>query len=330
MSIAKYLHSATWFLPVRIILSSIYGILISMRNFCYNKGLFKIHRVKTPVISVGNISAGGSGKTILVQSLVQYFLDQNKNPSILSRGYGRQTKGLLVVANMTAHRASVLESGDEPFLLAQNFPGVPVVVSENRVVGAQYLEDNFTPDVIILDDGFQHRRLFRDLDIVIIDYPSTQKQHLLPWGNFREKAHELHRADQILYSKNARGSKQGQNLSFTLEKKVYNSQDSSLNLDELSGDYGLFAGLGNPQYFFDSVNAIHGPAHTQISFPDHAQYTQGQLDMITDNSCSYWITTQKDYIKLDPGFCEAHSIYFIRVKSELPAVVLNDLKKYFN
>ena len=152
MSVTRYLYSANWFLPVRILLSFLYGAIITVRNLLYDLGIFKTHKVPTPIISVGNISTGGSGKTILVQALVEYFRDQNKQPAVLSRGYGRSTKGLLLVADKTTLRADPFSGGDEPFLIAQNHPGIPVVVAEDRVKGAHYLVDNFAPDVILLDD----------------------------------------------------------------------------------------------------------------------------------------------------------------------------------
>ena len=150
MSLTNYLHTAKWFLPVRVALSIKYGILVSLRNRAYDLGLFKTYKVKTPVISVGNISAGGSGKTILVQALIEHFLGLGKRPAVLSRGYGRSSKGVVVVADDIGLKATVKNSGDEPFLMATNYPGVPVVVSENRVAGARHLEDNFSPDVIII------------------------------------------------------------------------------------------------------------------------------------------------------------------------------------
>jgi tetraacyldisaccharide 4'-kinase len=118
MNLSNYLLSATWFLPARIVLSFLYGTLISIRNRAYDFGLLKIHSVKTPVISVGNLSTGGSGKTILVQALVQHFLSIQKQPAVLSRGYGRSSKGVVVVADENGLKATFLDSGDEPYLIA--------------------------------------------------------------------------------------------------------------------------------------------------------------------------------------------------------------------
>ena len=330
MSLSKYLHITPWFLPFRIALSMKYGVLVWLRNRAYDLEVFKTYRVKTPIISVGNLSVGGSGKTILVQALVQHFLSLHKRPAVLSRGYGRSSKGLVVVADEKGLTATLSASGDEPFLIAHNFVGVPVVVSENRVKGGQYIEDNFNVDVIILDDGFQHRRLHRDLDLLIIDFESKPKPHLLPWGNLRESSQNIDRADLVVFSKEGLRKGGNDNLVFDLDNYVQDHSGRRLDLTQLRGDLGLFAGLGKPHHFFKQVEALHQPANVKISLPDHADYTESQLTEIKQNSCDYWVTTQKDFIKLDPDFCQKHRIYFIGVKTTLPAGVLTHLKQRFN
>ena len=330
MSITSLLHSAPWFLPARIILALNYRVITQLRNLFYELGIFKTYSVKTPVISVGNISVGGSGKTILVQALVEHFLSLNQKPAVLSRGYGRSSKGLVLVCDGKTSKATYSEAGDEPFMIAQNFPEIAIVVSENRLVGAEYLHDNFSPDVIILDDGFQHRRLHRDLDILILDFQLSQKNHLLPWGYLRETLDGMNRANHIIYSKDGIQDGSQNNLVLTLENRVQDHQNRPFDLSELNGDYGLFAGLGKPEHFFNSVEEIHGPSSIKISFPDHAEYNQKQRDIISSHSCNYWITTQKDYIKLSPGFCEQNRVYFIQVKSSLPKVLEQHLKHSFN
>lgn len=321
----NYLKTAAWFFPFRVVLSIKYGLVIWLRNRLYDVGVFKTHEVKTPVISVGNVSAGGSGKTVLVQALLAHFLESGKQPAVLSRGYGRSSKGLVLVADKHEIQASLSTSGDEPFLIAKNYPGVPVVVSEDRFSGAQLLADNFAPDVIILDDGFQHRRLHRDTDIVIVDHPDKPKQHLLPWGYLREPVKNISRANVVIYSKSGARDDGVSDLVFKLDPGVQNHSKNSTHLDDLIGEYGLFAGIGKPDHFFASVETLHKPAAVKISLPDHAKYGESELSAITENSCDYWITTQKDFIKLDPAFCASNNIYFIGVKTTLPQVLLDHL-----
>jgi len=326
MKLTHYLYSATWFLPIRIFLSSVYGFIVWTRNKAYDSGLFKTYSVKTPVISVGNISVGGSGKTILVQALLEHFVRSGKKPAVLSRGYGRSSRGLLVVADENGLKAAIHDAGDEPYLIASNYPGVPIVVSEDRFKGAQYLEKYFNPDVIILDDGFQHRRLHRDLDILIIDFQNSPKPRLLPWGFLRESMANMSRADVVVYSKDGQQITTENNLILELDSFVENHRGETKTLMELKGDFGVFAGLGNPDYFFNDVEAVHGSPIIKISFPDHAKYSALECAEIEENSCDYWITTHKDFIKLEAGFCKTNNIYFIGVKTSLPAPVLKHLK----
>ena len=330
MNGANYLQTTTWFLPFRILFSGLYSLIISVRNLFYDLGIYKVHSVKTPVISVGNLSVGGSGKTILVQSLLDYFLSKNKTPAVLSRGYGRQSKGLHLVSNKSALLGNLSDSGDEPFLIAQNFPGVPVVVSEDRVAGATFLCDSFNPDVIILDDGYQHRRIHRDLDIVIIDFPPTELSHVLPWGRLRENNKNIDRADMVLYSKEGCRAGGDFNLDLKLDLHAFNYDGKRTPLADLVGTYGLFAGLGNPLSFFDSVHDIHRASAVQISFPDHCDYGKKQLAKFSEFECDYWLTTQKDFIKLDPHFCQQFSIHFVKVSTPLPTPLLTHLKQFFN
>lgn len=330
MSLRHYLHTSSCFFPFRVILSYIYGGLIWLRNILYDVKLFKTHHVNTPVISVGNISAGGSGKTVLVQALLEEFLDQGQQPAVLSRGYGRSSRGLVLVADSNEILASLPESGDEPFLIASNFPGVPVLVAEDRLSGARYLEEKFSPDVILLDDGFQHRRLSRDIDIVIIDFPETPKSHLLPRGVLREHAGNISRADVVVYSKKGLRSSGEGNLIFQLDPVLRNHSATTLDLEHLKGELGLFAGIGNPAHFFEQVESLSGPVAVKISFPDHAEYNEQQLDILRKNTCDLWITTQKDFIKLDPEFCKSNNVYYLSVKTPLPPVLVTHLKQHFN
>lgn len=329
MTLLNYLYSTSWFLPVRITLSIFYSLTIKLRNVLYDLGVFKIYSVDIPVISVGNISLGGSGKTILVQALLEHFLADNKKPAVLSRGYARTTKGLFLVADETTILGDAFTSGDEPFLISQNYPGVPVLVSEDRVKGARFLLESFSLDLIILDDGFQHRRLHRDLDLLLLDQPKDQPGRLIPWGKMREGAESIRRADVVIFSKSGLGTNEKKNLTITLEDRVFDHAGKSISLDRLGGNYGLFAGLGNPASFFDSVQRIHHATENKIVFPDHTAYESSQLDRIQNRSCDYWITSQKDFVKLNATFCKKHAIYYIRAKARLPHTLESKLKQYF-
>jgi len=326
---ANYFYSASWLLPLRIILSVLYAAVMFIRNKFYDLNIFKTFSVPTTVVSVGNLTTGGSGKTILVQSLLDFFIHHNLRPTVLSRGYKRSTKGLLLVSNGESLLESVTDSGDEPFLIAVNYPGVPVLVSEDRVLGARYLAEHFQPDMIILDDGFQHRRLNRDIDIVIFDQPENQFTHILPWGNLREEFGNMNRADIIIYSKSGLRKEDSNNLTISPPSFYYDYTSSKFPLENIKGNYGLFAGIANPEFFFQPIKDILGPPETTLVFPDHVHYGKAELDMISSSSCSCWITTQKDFIKFNTEFCHDNHIYHTKVSTPVPPALERLLKEHF-
>ena len=320
-----------WCLPLRIPLAGIYYILVWLRNTLYDLGWLKTYKIKTPIISVGNLSAGGSGKTIVVQAILKLLLEQHQQVAVLSRGYGRSSSGLLLVANQSTILEPVLRAGDEAYLLALHFPGTPVVVAEDRVAGAQYLEQNFHPDVIILDDGFQHRRLARDLDLLLIDYSRDHKTHLLPWGRLRESSRNQRRAGLVLYTKAGAINDPELAIKFIQAKQALDYQGTTLSLAELPGrDFGLFAGIGNPDHFFEALESVAGTAKHKLRFADHQHYDSSIQQHISELNCPLWITTEKDICKLEPTFIKQNSIYSIGIWATLPAGLITALKRHFN
>lgn len=329
MRLQAYLYQAMWFAPFRLILSWLYLLIIAIRNAFFDCGILKTTDIQTPVISVGNISVGGSGKTVLIEALVKTFLEHQKQPVVLSRGYGRRSKGLVLVANKDRVLVTPEVGGDEPVMIARNHPGVPVVVCADRIMGARFIETNFRPDVILLDDGFQHRKLHRDVNILILDTPDLREEHMLPRGRLREPASAIGRANVVLYSKSANQPHSDANLHFEVSSHLLNARGISTPLDTLQKPIGLFAGIGNPQYFFDSLTMIIPSIQTTFSFPDHMSYTDLDYELIANQNCTSWITTQKDMIKLDPDFCVQNNVYASVVKTDLPPILSDALKHYF-
>ena len=175
------------FSPFLIPISWLYDCVTFIRNQIYNWRLINIKYFDKPIISVGNITTGGSGKTPLVIYLTQLLIKSGKKPGIVSRGYRRKSHGMIVVHDGKKHLANVESAGDEPYLLARIFDNVPVVVCEDRSRGIRQLLDYDSINVIIMDDGFQHRKIKRDLDIVTVYANEKHENHrLMPWGNLRE------------------------------------------------------------------------------------------------------------------------------------------------
>ena len=185
------------------ILSLIYGFIVFVRNKLYDWNILKSKKVDgVEVICIGNIVVGGSGKTPAVQYFCKKYLAEGKKVGILSRGYkGKRENDLLLVRDESGILASALESGDEAFLHSLSLP-VPVVVCSNRYEGAKYLKEKCGVEVVIMDDGFQHRKLLKDKNIVLIDATNPfGGDNYLPKGRLRESVNELKRADEIIITK---------------------------------------------------------------------------------------------------------------------------------
>src|SRR2546423_5259713 len=178
-------------------LSGLYGLVVDRRSALYERGIFRQHRVPVPVISVGNITVGGTGKTPLVEWIARTLAAEGHRPCVVTRGYRRNTKGRIIASNGIDISATLHEAGDEAFMLAESLKGQAAVVCDSdRVAGANWAIENLKSDVIILDDGLQHRRIARDLDIVTIDAINPWGNgNLLPAGTLREPLAALSRAD---------------------------------------------------------------------------------------------------------------------------------------
>ena len=178
-------------------LSIIFKFVTDIRNKLYDCNFLKSEKINVPVISVGNLSTGGTGKTPMVDFII-YNLKRDYNISVLSRGYNRKSKGFIEIKN--SDNPSLV--GDEPFLIKSNHSEVPVFACEDRVEGAKKIISENNTNLILLDDAFQHRKISRNLDIVLTDYNNLfYKDYLLPYGNLRESRNNINRADVIIVTK---------------------------------------------------------------------------------------------------------------------------------
>jgi tetraacyldisaccharide 4'-kinase len=274
-----------------------------LRNSLYSKGLFRTHRVDATVISVGNLTVGGTGKTPLAIWLCRVMWQRQRHCAVLTRGY-KARKG---------------ESSDEPAVLASNCPGADVIVNPNRVAGARQAITAHGANVLILDDGFQHRRLARDLDIVTIDatLPFGHGK-LLPRGLLREPVSSLRRANAVVITRRDQVSEEA--LAQIEGQVRLNSPDvviataihapvnvagagTEIGLEELRGKrVYAFCGLGNPEAFFDTVRHIGCVLVGSRRFDDHHAYTRDSVGEVcrqaSEYSADYVITTQKDWTKI--------------------------------
>ena len=199
---SKFAYSLLY--PILLLLSETYLLIIKIRHLLYDKNIlfFKRKKVEAFVISVGNISVGGTGKTPIVIEIAKYLSEIGKRCSVISRGYKRESKGQFIVSDGKKYISdSPKSSGDEPLIIAKA-TGTPVICNSNRTEAANYAIENFSSDHIVLDDGFQHRKLQKDFDIIIIDSSRfLGNEKTLPLGFLRDDIQRLKKADKIIISK---------------------------------------------------------------------------------------------------------------------------------
>lgn len=269
---------------------------VFLRNLLYDKGIKKPKKLPVPVISVGNLSVGGTGKTSFVIYLANLL--KEKRVCILLRGYKRKSKGVLLVSEYGEILTDWEKAGDEAYLLAKLLPNASVVVSEDRYEGGVFAIKRLNPELIILDDGFQHRKLHRDLDILLLKKKDLE-DYLLPYGNLREPLSALKRADLLILS-----YQEVEPFEFNSEKPTFKMQrefDSVLNsnFEEIPIEHLkekeviAFSGLGDNEQFLKTLKKLGFKVKEFLSFPDHYDYKE-----FRPKKEETYLTTPKDLIKL--------------------------------
>jgi tetraacyldisaccharide 4'-kinase len=295
-------------------LSAVYGRAARLRRSWYAKRPHAQRRLERPVISVGNLVVGGSGKTPVVASLARLLLERGHRPAILSRGYARRddSDGVVVVSDGDRVITPVEASGDEPQMLARTLTGVSVLVCPDRYLAGRLAESHFAATVHILDDGFQHLQLARDVDLLIVS-PQDVDDRVLPAGRLREPADAARVADAAIVpgssDEAARvASALGVSRSFTMTTRY----GSLKTLGPARHDDGMkvvaVAGIARPERFFAAVRAGGWNVVGEMTFPDHHWYTASDLESIARKAASanaeVVITTEKDAVRVgaQPGW----------------------------
>lgn len=304
--------------PLLLPFSAGFRFGVALRLTGYKRGWFKIRRLARPVVSVGNLTVGGTGKTPLVVCVANILLRRGWKPSILTRGYGRGSKAeMIVLAPGAGRRANAQEIGDEPALLARALPDAPLVMCADRFRGGQAAEERFQVNAHILDDGFQHLALARDVDLLALDATQTiSDRHLLPAGRQREPLSALRRAQIVVLTRT--DSTDPQPLEELVLKvhpaaKVFRSRTKLLGwTDALSGEgistegirtqkVAAFCGIGNPRAFFADLRRWGFSLVAEDAFPDHHVYTGEEIQQLVaeahKNGAAALLTTQKDAVK---------------------------------
>lgn len=324
----------------------VYLAVTAVRNYLFSSGIYKSEKSSVPVISIGNINTGGSGKTPFVIYMSRLLRSLGRKPSVLSRGYGRSTKGYLLAAKDGNLVTTVEKCGDEIYQTVLE-SGCSAAVSESRVEGAKKLINDTGTDVIVLDDGFQHRWLKRDLDLVIFDVSAwlshPAQRMLLPAGNLRELPSALKRADAVILN-----HKFSENLICpdSIRKtadgmKIFNARYSATSFRDIKSgtEYSkkdftgqkslVVCGIANPHSFFKALSAMGIDAAEQMIFGDHKYYTNDEVQVIRKrfyaSNAQSVITTHKDAVKLQQFARELDDIDIYALKIEL---IINEAEEF--
>lgn len=302
-------------------ISLIYGLIVFLRNRLYDMGIFSSRSFAVKTICVGNLSVGGTGKTPMIELLIRE-LSENYNVAVLSRGYKRKSEGFLLSNEQT----TVEELGDEPFQIKTKFPKITVAVDADRRNGISQLEKLIDPDVILLDDAFQHRKVKAGFSILLTSYDNLYtKDWYLPTGDLRDSKREAGRADVIIVTKcpanlsPSEKNKIRKSIHPKPHQKVlfsYLSYNKELKGDILTLDtlkeknVTLVTGIANPAPLIKFLNS-EGITFEHLKYKDHHFFTDQEIDILKEKECI--LTTEKDFVRLETKLA---NLSYIEVKHE--------------
>ena len=299
-------------------LAGLYDAVTFFRNKAFDVGFLRTEKVAVPVIAVGNLTAGGTGKTPIVEYLVAYLIKRGKKVAVLSRGYGRSSRGVVVVSGGNGVCADAAEGGDEAVQVARKFPGAVVVVAERRIKGARRAVEEFGAEVLVLDDAFQHRYLHRDCNILVIDASKDLRLELpLPAGRRREPLSGIRRADVIIWAGGESGATlaelgrlvqqwfEGPMVRAVVDAQGFVHAGSGQRMEPrvfAAQRVLAFSGIGNPGRFAETVAATGTELTGWVTFQDHHRYDggdiQGLLETFRTSHADLMLTTEKDAVRM--------------------------------
>lgn len=309
------------------LLSYIYLFITNIRNFFYDINAIKLYKSDSYVISIGNIIAGGTGKTPIIIHIAELLKLEGYKVGIITGGYRRKSKGLLVVHDVDKLSTTVDKAGDEAFLIAEKL-GVPLLIHDKKYKVLKELDSLFDVDIVLIDDGFQHRKIYRDLDIVLINDKTIQENNLIPAGLLREKKSNISRADLLLY----------RDLETTLSE--YNKLDkfhfkSNINTTNITkGNSVVITAIANPSNFVKFLEENDASIEKVFRFKDHHFFTESEIKSIisycNSNNIKTVYTTEKDYVKLKTysSLFNTNNIALISIELEIKFDNPNEFKNH--
>lgn len=304
-------------------ISIAYAIVVYVRNFLFDVGIFKSNTFKTPTICVGNLSVGGTGKTPMIEYLAQLLSLENKI-AVLSRGYGRKSKGFQIATK----NSTVEILGDEPYQIHLKFPEITIAVDGNRSNGIKILEETIKPTIILLDDAFQHRKVKPTFSILLTAYGNLYVDDwYLPTASLRDAKNQSKRADIIVVTKcmptisEEEQQRIIQKLKPLGHQKVFfsflkyaedvKSENHSISLDNLKGkEITLVTGIANPKPLV-SFLVENGIKTSHLPYRDHHFFTEEEIALF--NSKDFILTTEKDYVRLKG---KVKNVYYLGIAHE--------------
>jgi tetraacyldisaccharide 4'-kinase len=316
-------------------LAGTYRQMLGAREWLYARGLLHSRALDCPVVSIGNLTVGGTGKTPAVELAVRTLTELGLRPGVLSRGYGRRGGGVQVVADAASIRLDAEEAGDEPFLLARRLPGVPVIVGPNRYEAGRVARGRFGVTAVVLDDGFQHRTLRKDLEVLMARAGQPWgNARLLPGGPLREPISGLARA-HLVVATGARCLEDAAEVGRTVASVAPTVpvltavhvptecfESSSMRFVPLGtlagGRLVAFAGIGSPAGFRRTLDEAGASIVDFQAFPDHHWYTREDLTRLLRRAVEVgadgFVTTEKDWVRLRPLPPLRRPVYVLSVR----------------
>ncbi len=300
--------------------SYIFLALIEARRFFYRIGLLKSNRLNCKVISIGNLTVGGTGKTPFVIFLAERLKKRGRSVAVITRGYKAGSKETIsLVSDKEGLLLAPSDAGDEAYLIASRLKGIPVIIGKDRHLAGEYALCNFQVDTIILDDGFQHLSLKRDMDMLLIDATDPEGNgYMLPRGILREPFSGLSRSNAIILTRADQADSIDSVVSnirrYSDSISIYYSRFKPVGLKEIrsGAEEGighlkgkrvlLFSGIGNPKSFSQMIGRLGGEIAGEMIFPDHHNYMIRELEQIelfaSRNKIDLIVTTEKDGVKI--------------------------------
>ena len=309
-------------------ISKIFVLIACLRNYLYDKGILKETKSRLPIISVGNIELGGTGKTPFVIALCQLLKANQMNPIIITRGYKRHIKQQIVLDDTSINQYTAQEIGDEPYYIKQTLPDTPIIISKDKIKAIKKAEE-YDAHYIILDDGYQSRYVARDINIALINGSRpNQSFAMFPFGFLREPIQNIKRADFIYITKKKNDyfaflkPYLAEYIETTFQIVQYNQgiKTEGTNVNDIKNGIA-FCGISDHLYFFDILKKMNINNTKNITFNNHQDYNRTVLIKLEKYKQNCFITTYKDFVKLDINFIKKHLIYVVEMN-----FIISDVK----